>query len=126
MAIPSSYKSVVVVDDEPAVLQLLAEVVRRAGYVPQPASSAEEAMELLGEVASETCLVISDVVMDGMDGRELATWIRAEHPELPVLLVSGYMFDHEGQPLPPGVTFRRKPLSVVAIHELVEDSCGID
>lgn len=82
-------------------------------------------MRLLGEVASETCLVISDVVMGGMDGRELATWIRAEHPELPVLLVSGYMYGHEGEPLPPGVTFRRKPLSIHEIQELVEDSCGI-
>ncbi|MEO7454215.1 MAG: response regulator [Fimbriimonadales bacterium] len=125
MAIPPSYKSVVVVDDEPAVLQLLTEVVRKAGYVPHPASSAEEAMELLGEVASETCLVISDVVMGGMDGRELAQWIRAQHPELPVLLVSGYMPDQESLSLPPGVTFRRKPLSIQEIQELVEDSCGI-
>lgn len=126
MVNPSQQKCIVVVDDEPAVLQLLSDVVRQAGYMPHPACSAEEAMAVLGQVASETCLVISDVVMDGMNGHELASWICTEHPDLPVLLVSGYMDEQDCKPLPPGVKFRRKPLRIHEIQELMEQSCEVE
>ncbi len=125
MVNPISPNRVLVVDDEPAVLDLLAAIVRQAGYLPHLAGSAEEAIQALRLVASETCLVISDIVMNGMNGLELASWIRSEHPELPVLLVSGYMEESQ-QTLPPGVQFRKKPISVREIQALVEQSCDTD
>lgn len=127
MVNPVSPNRVLVVDDEPAVLELLAAIVRKAGYLPHLATSAKEAIEALGQVASETCLVISDVVMDEMNGFDLATWIRFEHPELPILLISGVM--EEGQDkhlIPAGVQFRKKPISVREIQALVEQSCDTD
>ena len=122
-----SRNRVLVVDDEPAVVQLLAAVVVEAGFVPDQACSAAEAMAMLFANADETCLVISDIVMDETDGIELAKWVCAEYPDMPVLLVSGHFEEREQlNHLPPGVEFRQKPLSVHEIRNIVEQSCGID
>ena len=122
-----SRNRVLVVDDEPAVVQLLAAVVVEAGFKPDVACSAAEAMALLFRNADETCLVISDIVMEDTDGIELAKWVSAEYPNMPVLLVSGHFEGREQlKHLPPGVEFRQKPLSVQEIRNIVEQSCGIE
>ena len=127
MANPVSRNRVLVVDDEPSVAQLLAEVVQTAGFTAEVAESAAEAMSKLFHCASETCLVISDIVMEGTDGIEFARWVSTEYPTLPVVLVSGH-FENRDQinHLPPTVEFRRKPISVHEIRDIVQASCGLE
>ena len=78
------------VEDEPFVAELAAELVREIGYEPQVAHSAAEALSVLTR-APGVRLVFTDVIMPGgISGVELARKVRARHPELPVLLTTGY------------------------------------
>ncbi|MBV9997079.1 MAG: PAS domain S-box protein [Caulobacteraceae bacterium] len=78
-----------VVEDNPDVAEVTADLVQLLGYRVCLANNAEAALEALRKTAFD--LVVSDVVMTGpMDGIGLAREIRQHHPELPVLLVSGY------------------------------------
>lgn len=123
---PLPSKTVIVVDDEPVVREMLATLVSQAGYIPQPAESGEEALEILDAIAPDTCFVISDVLMGGMDGFDLAKRVRAKHPTMPILLISGYIEEsHDLASLPEGVEFRRKPIDVHEIKALVEASCNL-
>jgi two-component system cell cycle sensor histidine kinase/response regulator CckA len=81
---------VLLVEDEPPLLRLAARALRGAGYSVLTATSAEEALDLLESGGPVPCALVSDVVMPGLDGLALAARLRARHPALPVLLVSGY------------------------------------
>jgi PAS domain S-box-containing protein len=84
-------ETVLVVEDEPSVRAIAAELLTRAGYTPLEAADGEQAMRLVGVHTPD--LVITDVVMPGMSGGELAAALRERHPELPVLFMSGYTDD---------------------------------
>jgi two-component system cell cycle sensor histidine kinase/response regulator CckA len=81
---------VLLVEDEVPLLRLAERALRRAGFNVLSAGSAEEALELMAAEGPRPVALVSDVVMPGMDGLELATRLRAADPDLPVLLVSGY------------------------------------
>jgi two-component system cell cycle sensor histidine kinase/response regulator CckA len=81
---------VLLVEDEPPLLRLAERALRRAGFEVLGAATAEEALELLARGAPAPRALVSDVVMPGMDGLELAARLREADPALPVLLVSGY------------------------------------
>jgi CheY-like chemotaxis protein len=78
---------VLVVDDESAIADTLAEILRRTGYTAMPAYDAEEALETALLVPPE--LLITDVVLPGMSGIELAIKIRRIFPDCRILLFSG-------------------------------------
>jgi DNA-binding response OmpR family regulator len=80
--------TLLVVDDEPLVRDLLTQVLRVEGYNVLPAEGAAEALRLARE-ATAIHLLITDYSMPEVDGLELARRFRAEHPEAPVLMVSG-------------------------------------
>ncbi len=75
------------VDDEENPLVLRKLVLQKAGYEVLTAKSAKEALELTASRSVD--LVLSDHLMPGMNGTELAQQIKAEHPDLPVILISG-------------------------------------
>ncbi|WP_439595296.1 ATP-binding protein [Falsiroseomonas sp.] len=81
---------VLLVEDEMPLLRLAERALRRAGFEVMSASCAEDALELLERGAPSPLALVSDVVMPGMDGLELAGRLRGKWPDLPVLLVSGY------------------------------------
>jgi len=87
---PRAAGPVLLVEDEPPLLRLAAQALRRAGFEVVTAGAAEEALDLLQEGGPRPAALVSDVVMPGLDGFALAGRLRAEDPELPVLLVSGY------------------------------------
>ena len=85
---PGSIRRILLVDDEPLVLKLLANAFRDAGYEVKAASNASDAIALC---ESESCnVLLSDVRMPGMDGHELARWFAVRHPGVRRLLMSGY------------------------------------
>ena len=75
------------VDDEENPLVLRKFVLQKAGYEVLTASSGREALELTASCSVD--LVLSDHLMPGMNGTELAQQLKAEHPNLPVILISG-------------------------------------
>jgi two-component system cell cycle sensor histidine kinase/response regulator CckA len=81
--------NVLVVEDEPRVRQLVAKVLRRRGFVVLEAEHAEAALRLFGGQAPDISLLLTDVVMPGMSGRELADSLCAAHPDLKVIFMSG-------------------------------------
>ena len=81
---------VLVVEDNEALGQITCEILEVLDYQPVWAASAAAALKLLADDAGRFSLVFSDVVMPGMDGIELAGHIRRHHPQLPVVLTSGY------------------------------------
>jgi two-component system cell cycle sensor histidine kinase/response regulator CckA len=81
---------VLLVEDEAPLLRLAERALRRAGFEVMAAASAEEALEWLESGAPAPLALVSDVVMPGLDGLELAARLRGRLPDLPVLLMSGY------------------------------------
>jgi PAS domain S-box-containing protein len=101
---------VLLVEDEPPVRETVQRILGQAGYDVVPADGAEHALRLL----TENCdcdLLLTDVIMPGMWGDELAARARELFPELPVLFVSGYSerFLRRGRPPAPGPVLT-KPL----------------
>ncbi|HJO24576.1 MAG: histidine kinase N-terminal 7TM domain-containing protein [Myxococcota bacterium] len=83
-------RTVLVVDDEPSVRSVLAKRLKAAGFDVLTASSGDAALSRLEEPGTGVDLVILDITMPGLSGIETHARLRADHPELPVLLSSGY------------------------------------
>jgi signal transduction histidine kinase/CheY-like chemotaxis protein len=85
---------VLLVEDEPAVRSVTRRILERAGHRVLAAPNAELALELAAAQTEPFDLLITDVVMLGMDGPSLAQHLRAERPGLRTLFISGYSHDH--------------------------------
>lgn len=80
-------RSVLVVDDDPLILRILSTILDLEEFDVQTAENADEALALLESAAP--ALVVTDVMMPGMDGFELCSKIKADHgPKLPVILLT--------------------------------------
>jgi PAS domain S-box-containing protein len=86
-------ETILVVDDEPVILELAASLLEWHGYTVLTASDGEGALRVLSDRADEIHLVILDLVMPRMSGEELFGKIRELYPELKVLLSSGWTPD---------------------------------
>jgi len=106
-------ETVLVVEDEPVVRTLVTEILAAKGYPVLSAGSGEEATLLSRDFKGPIHLLVTDVVMTGMNGRDLADRISAERPGIKVLFMSGYTDDaigHHGV-LEDGIEFLSKPFS---------------
>lgn len=104
-------ETVLVVEDEPDVLEVAAESLRQHGYTVLTANSPAEALQLVQEYEEPIHLLVTDVVMPVMSGRELADYVMRIHPHIKVLYVSGYTENtivHHGV-LDEGIHFLPKP-----------------
>jgi len=88
-AAPNEGQTILLVDDESGVRALAAHVLRAQGYQVIEASRGEEALEVYARHAGAIHLLISDVVMPGLGGPELARQLSERDPNLPILFVSG-------------------------------------
>lgn len=121
-AIPSGRPDVVilVVDDEHAVRAVAVEALSDLGYTVAEAASGEEALRVMAEMP-RLDLLFTDVVMPGMNGRQLADEATARKPGLRVLFTTGYTRNavvHNGV-LDPGVAFLPKPFTVESLAHKV-------
>jgi two-component system, cell cycle sensor histidine kinase and response regulator CckA len=83
-------ETILVVEDEPAVRQLVTAALERAGYRVLEARDGEKAVSLFDANAADIDLLLTDLRMPQMDGAELARRLRARAPRLKVICVSGY------------------------------------
>ena len=81
---------ILLVEDEDSVRRLTESILKRSGYRVVTASNAEQALNLPEEVLSNTAVLISDVIMPGINGGILAERLKERYPELRVLFLSGY------------------------------------
>jgi len=118
MSLPpaSAGERVLVVDDEPTVRMLVVDVLQDLGYAVLEAADAPEALGLLG-TGHDVALLITDVGLPGLNGRQLADAARAMWPALKVLFITGYAENvalGNGR-LPPGLHVMTKPFDVDAL-----------
>jgi CheY-like chemotaxis protein len=90
---PRGTETILLVEDESALRDLVAELLASLGYHVIAAGSAREALRLAAGRAGRIDLLLSDVVMPGMSGRELAEALLEQRPETRLLYMSGYTDD---------------------------------
>ena len=113
-----------VIDDEPYVCGALKKVLERAGFEVETAPGPEEALFMM--LKREPQVVITDVIMPDMNGRDLASELLSRHPHINHLFMSGYTADviaHKGV-LDEGVAFIQKPFSREALAGKVREVLG--
>jgi nitrogen-specific signal transduction histidine kinase/CheY-like chemotaxis protein len=109
---PSGTETVLLVEDEDGVRRLLAHVLQRRGYRVLEACDGEDALRIFEERPGQIQLVLTDMVMPKVGGRELGEKLRRANPGLPIIYMSGYTDDvlvRTGA-LGPGMLFLEKPL----------------
>lgn len=79
---------ILVVDDQPVFLRVLEKHLRGGGFTPVSASSGTEALAILEQ--QEVDLIISDLMMPGMDGLQLMEQVRTRHPGIPIIVLTGH------------------------------------
>jgi CheY-like chemotaxis protein len=107
------HETILLVEDEAAVLRATRRMLEPAGYTVLAANSPGEASGLVREYPGEIHLLVTDVMMPGMNGRELARDLLSRYPSMKCVFMSGYAADvigHDGV-LAEGVKFIQKPFS---------------
>ena len=123
-------ETVLVVDDEPAVRLVTKRILQRNGYTVLEASGGHEALRVLREHPGPIQLLLSDVIMPEMNGREVAERVRERRPGIKVLFMSAYSpaaIAHDGL-LEEGAAFLRKPFEIGQLLKAVRrtlDAAGV-
>ena len=117
-------ETILVVEDQEGLRTLMCEILRRNGYTVLPAENGSQALQLAAEHSEPIRLMITDLVMPKMGGREVAAGLPASHPEAKVLYMSGYVEDIN-ELLSGGHAFIDKPFSADAllrkVREILDD-----
>ena len=114
--------SILLVEDEEAVRFLIARALRSYGYDVIAAGSGAEALAAVQSSDNHIDLLVCDVVMPGMNGRDVAAEVRALLPELPVLFITGYteLRDSDAETLDPGKNLLMKPFTPAQLVRRVQ------
>ena len=116
-------ETVLLVEDEPVVRELAVATLREKGYTVVEAVNGEEGLRLARQHDGKIDLVLTDVVMPVMGGKEMADALRTSHPDTKVLFTSGYTEDalgHHGV-LRPGILFLPKPYLTATLARKVRE-----
>jgi len=119
-------ETVLLVEDEESVRQLVRETLESKGYKVLEADHGEAALQIAAEYSDDIDILITDVVMPGMSGRELSARLCASSPQIKVLYLSGYTEDaipHEGV-LDSGTAFLQKPFTLQLLSRKVREVLG--
>ena len=116
---PAFAATILLVEDETALREIAHKVLAREGYRVLVASDAEDALTLAASAQFPIDLLLTDVVMPGMNGATLARELKSKRPPLRVLLMSGYAGDDLTGELKPGERFLRKPFTPYVLLENV-------
>jgi two-component system, cell cycle sensor histidine kinase and response regulator CckA len=114
-------EAILVVEDDPVLRQLFSIVLAEYGYEVSVAASGGEALAVAHGRAGRLDLVVSDVMMPGMSGLELAKRLRSEDESIKILLLSGYGEAALEGLSEPAVAFAEKPLAPAALARKVRE-----
>ena len=120
-ALPQGNETILIVDDNASIRQLIVEILKPLRYNCIQATSGKDAINLLRKYGGEVHLLLTDVVMPSMSGRELAEIIREERPEMKVIFMSGYtenIIAHHGV-LEQGINYISKPITPVRLTQKI-------
>lgn len=108
--------TILVVEDDDIVRMLIVDVLDELEFKVIEADGSEKALEILRDLDQQIDLMMTDVGLPGMDGRELATEARKYRPELKVMFASGYA---ESIDVPKGMHMIGKPFSIDQLRDKV-------
>jgi PAS domain S-box-containing protein len=115
-------ETVLLVEDEAAVRDLTEQVLRRQGYRVLAAATGTEALQISREFSGPIELLITDIVMAGMSGPEVAAKLENSRPQTAVLYMSGYAGDSVlGAGNEKGIAFLQKPFTPIALAQRVRE-----
>lgn len=115
--------TILLVEDDPAVRQATRLVLQHLGHEVVPAPDVATALEVIRARAQHIDVVLTDAVMPGQSGLDLAEILSTERPGLPVILMSGYTEEavNGGRAMAPGVLFLEKPFTGQGIARALSD-----
>ena len=120
------HETILLVEDEPSLLRIGKRALQGLGYNVLAAASPSEAIRLAEQHPGTIHLLMTDVIMPEMNGRDLASHLLARHPGLKRLFMSGYTADviaHHGV-LEEGIHFLQKPFTIPVLAEHVRHALG--
>jgi CheY-like chemotaxis protein len=123
--LPRGTETILLVEDEPTVRALAVQILRQQGYRVLEAATGEEALRIAnhGGPEMEIHLLVTDVVMPGLGGRELVDRLEVDRPGMKVLFLSGYAGEaiaHHGI-LEAGLTLLQKPFSPAELARKIRE-----
>jgi two-component system, cell cycle sensor histidine kinase and response regulator CckA len=121
-------ETILVVEDDDLLRPLVVDVLKMYGYEALEARNGEEALLVCEGLAGPIHLMLTDVIMPGMSGRQLAEQVSARHPQMKVLFMSGYTDNaivHHGI-LHEGIVFIQKPFSPENLAKKVREMLDED
>jgi DNA-binding NtrC family response regulator len=115
---------VLVVDDDPAIRDVVAELLAGFGFQTKVANNGRAALKLIGD-ARPFDVVLADVVMPDIGGVQLADLLAEKHPELPVVLMTGRDSMVQGV-IDAGAVALIKPFTALQLKRIIEDVLDLD
>jgi DNA-binding response OmpR family regulator len=114
---------ILLVEDDDKTRMAMRIRLERDGYQILEARNGEEALSLFGQYSGPLDLLVTDLAMPRMGGRELATHLSSRFPALRILYISGYTAEESESVgmLPPGVPFLQKPFGVEVVVKKVNE-----
>lgn len=114
-------RTVMLVEDEPFIIKILCELLETNGFNVLSATEAEVALQMAKHYAGQIDLLVTDVMLTGMNGVQLAQELQCSNQHLKVLFMSGYAFETIGQHgmFKEGVDFIQKPFGIDEFMNLV-------
>lgn len=109
--LPRGEETILLAEDDGAVRSSMMRTLRSLGYEVIEAATGQEALTQAAKVKADVRLLISDMAMPGMGGRELAVRLKQERPQVNVLFVSGHAGVAEDEGIPAGAEFLQKPFT---------------
>jgi PAS domain S-box-containing protein len=121
-------ETILLVEDEDHVRAVASRILRRNGYTVLEARTGPEALQIWRETSAIIDLVVTDMVMPDMGGRELANHVRRDHPRTPLLFMSGYTEDGAFQRgvLEPGESYLEKPFGEEGLTRMVRQALAAE
>jgi PAS domain S-box-containing protein len=117
---------VLLVEDEETVRQMATDILMEGGYTVLAAATPQEALAISANSAQKIDLLLTDVIMPEINGRELSRSIKGMRPEIKVLFMSGYAADILSEGGEDAATsFIKKPFSVQALLEIIERQLSV-
>ncbi len=117
-------ETILLIEDEPSLRDMVGRALTASGYTVLGAGDGAEAMRVSGERNDAVDLVLTDMILPGMSGRELAVEFRRRRPGLPIIIMSGYTGETYPalESLPAGVGYLEKPFSLADLRRRVRES----
>jgi two-component system cell cycle sensor histidine kinase/response regulator CckA len=123
---PGHGETVLVTEDDATILKMIGKILENLGYTVITANSPADAVRIARERSESIDLLLSDIIMPGMNGRDLAERIHAIHPKIKCLFMSGYaasIIEAQGG-LQAGIRLIQKPFSIKRLAAEVRSTLG--